>query len=280
MLTISFTEKLQRVGLRAGDVSYKGTDPEILLGRPCVAVVGSRKPTPYGKEITEYFVAELSRAGVVTTSGLAFGVDGLAHKAALNAGGITVAVLPSGLEEVYPASHRMLATEIEKSGALISSYPPQHRPRKHDFLNRNRLIAALSDAIIIPEAAERSGSLNTARHAQELEIPVYAVPGRVNDLMSRGTNLLIASGHAEILLSPSQILEQLGINSAKQHENIELNLIEPAASVFNLVSQGISGLFDLQLHSQLQSSHLLSTLTELELNGLIHQDTLGLWTTV
>ncbi len=279
MLTTPYIEKLQKVGLTADDLSYKGLDPGPILRRLCVAVVGSRKPTPYGNEVTERFVAELSKAGVIIISGLAFGIDSLAHRSCIKAGGTTIAVLPSGLDSIYPASHQMLAADIQKSGALLSTYPPHHRPRKHDFLNRNRLIAALSDAIIIPEAAERSGSLNTARHAQELEIPVYAVPGRVNDPMSQGTNLLIANGHAEILLSPSQILEQLGIDSAKLHENIELNLTEPAASVFKLVNQGMTGLFDLQLHSQLQSSHLLSTLTELELVGLIRQDSLGLWIT-
>lgn len=278
MLSISYTEKLQRLGLRADDVSYKGTDPNLLLGRPCVAVVGSRKPTPYGKEITERFVAELSSSGVVILSGLAFGIDGLAHKSALKAGGTTVAVLPSGLETIYPTSHQMLAADIQKTGALLSTYPPLHQPHKHDFLNRNRLIVALCDAVIITEAAERSGSLNTARHAQVLAVPVYAVPGRVNDPMSKGTNLLIASGHAEILLSPSQILKQLSVDTTTLLKNTVLNLTEPAASIFNLVNQGIGRLFDLQLHSQLQSSQLLSTLTELELIGLIRQDSLGLWT--
>ena len=133
---------------------------------PHVAIVGSRRPTPYGKLVTEHIAGELAQLGVVIVSGLAFGIDTIAHKAALAQGGRTIAVLPSGIDTIYPASNRHLAWQIAtENGSLITEYPEGHVPRKHDFLARNRLISGLSQAVVIVEAAQRSGTLSTAHHA-------------------------------------------------------------------------------------------------------------------
>jgi DNA processing protein len=148
-----------------------------LCKEPCVAIVGSRKVTPYGRAVTEKLAGELARQGVVIVSGLALGVDSIAHEAALRAHGRTIAVLPRDIEHIYPVSHTGLAQRIlSAGGALISEYPEGSDLHKFQFLERNRIIAGLSRGVIIPEAAARSGSLNTANAALEQGREVMAVP--------------------------------------------------------------------------------------------------------
>ena len=137
-----------------------------LLAKPRLAVVGSRKVTPYGKAVTSDLVRTVAGQGVVIISGLALGVDALAHKAALEAGGYTIAVLACGLDKPYPSTHRQLARQIlERGGALVSEYPEGTPPLQHQFIERNRLVSGLSDGVLITEAAEKSGTLHTANFA-------------------------------------------------------------------------------------------------------------------
>ncbi len=161
-----------------------------------VAMVGSRRATPYGLEVAETLAADLAARGVTIVSGLARGIDSAAHRGALRVGGRTVAVLGSGVDVVYPPENRRLASEIVERGALISQFAPGAAPLPQNFPTRNRVIAGMSLAVVVVEAAERSGSLITARLGAELGREVLAVPGRVTSPESRGANRLIQDGAA------------------------------------------------------------------------------------
>jgi DNA processing protein len=161
-----------------------------------VALVGSRRATPYGLAVAETMAADLAARGVTVVSGLARGVDSAAHRGALRVGGRTIAVLGSGVDSVYPPENRRLADEIARQGALLSQFPPGTPPLPQNFPTRNAVIAGLSLAVVVIEAAERSGSLITARLAAELGREVLAVPGRVTAPESRGANRLIQDGAA------------------------------------------------------------------------------------
>lgn len=186
-----------------------------------VAIVGTRKMTSYGKEVTEKFSGELASFGVTIVSGLARGVDTAAHKAALSAGGRTIAVLGNGLDSVYPPDNRLLADSIIKNGgALISEYPLGYPALPLNFANRNRIISGLSKAIIVVEGAKKSGTLLTATHAAEQGKTVFAVPGNITSPMSAAPLFLLKNG-ARIATSPSDILEELDIQIKVDKKKLE-----------------------------------------------------------
>lgn len=183
-----------------------------------VAVVGSRRADPYGKEVAGLFARQLSEAGLTVVSGFARGIDAAAHRGALEAEAAgdcaTVAVLGSGLGVDYPRGHRRLGEAIAERGALLSEFPPGLEPKAWHFPVRNRLIAALAAAVLVVRAAPRSGSLVTARLALDLGREVFAVPGRIFEERSLGTNALIADG-AQVALHPRDLLERLGVPAGK-----------------------------------------------------------------
>lgn len=183
------------------------------LRAPAVAIVGARKCTGYGRHAAALLAAELARARATIISGAALGIDGMAHRGALHAGGATVAVLACGIDQTYPASHHALIQSIGQRGAIVAELPPGTRPNRFRFLARNRLIAALGMATVVVEAAVRSGSLVTARHAAELGRAVFAVPGPVTSRESTGTNRLLCDG-AIPAVEGSQVLAELGIEAA------------------------------------------------------------------
>ena len=168
-------------------------DPDV-LGSCQVAVVGSRKPTMDGRRDARYFAGELARQGITVTSGLARGIDTEAHRGALGQQGRTVAVLGNGLDCIYPKSNAELADRISESGALVSEFPLSWRPLPHNFPRRNRVISGLSEAVLVVEAARRSGSLSTARHALEQNREVFAVPGSIRNPMKQGCHGLLREG--------------------------------------------------------------------------------------
>ena len=195
-----------------------GDAPLLLLVRgelaalrgPCIAIVGSRAPSIQGRVVAERFAAEIARAGVCVVSGLAIGIDAVAHRAAIAAGGRTVAVQACGPDRVYPARHRGLAAEIADCGAVLSELAPGTPPRRAQFPFRNRLISALASAVLVVEARERSGSLVTARHAADQGVDVLAVPGPLGVPTSEGTNRLLRDG-AHVALDPDDLLRPLGL---------------------------------------------------------------------
>src|SRR6058998_678326 len=161
-----------------------------------LAIVGSRRPTPYGLAVAERLAADLAARGVTVVSGLARGIDSAAHRGALRAGGRTIAVLGSGVDVIYPPENRRLAAQIEGSGSVVSQFAPGTPPLAHHFPLRNRVIAGLSLGVVVVEAAERSGALITARLAAEFGREVMAVPGPVTSPASRGAHALIRDGAA------------------------------------------------------------------------------------
>jgi DNA processing protein len=243
-----------------------------------VAVVGTRKPTPYGKMMTEKLTEELVRAGVVIVSGLALGVDCLAHTVAVKTKGKTIAVSPGGLAKIYPATNEPVARQIvQNNGTIISEYPADHQPRKVEFLERNRIIAALSDVVIIPEAAALSGSLNTANHAMKMHIPVCVVPGNVTSPMSSGTNHLLKHG-ARAVTETADILKLLGIDG--KSKQLALNLIGDNAEetiVLQKIALGYTNPTALQAETLLETVEFQTAITMLEVQGRVAQDSLGAW---
>jgi len=183
-------------------------DPHV-LAEPQIAVVGSRNPSRAGCENARAFTESLVGAGLAITSGLALGIDACAHDAALACGGRTIAVAATGLDRVYPASHRDLAHAIARQGALVSEFPLGTAPRRENFPRRNRLISGLSLGVLVVEAAVRSGSLITARYAGEQGREVFAIPGSIHSPLAKGCHALIRQG-AKLVESANDILEELG----------------------------------------------------------------------
>ena len=187
---------------------YASGDPH-LLRSPQLAIVGSRNPTPTGRELAFRFSASLTRSGFTITSGMALGIDAAAHQGALSASGSTIAVMATGLDRIYPARHRRLAQQIAEHGVLISEFPVGTTPRKQAFPQRNRIISGLCFGTLVVEAASKSGSLITARLAGEQGREVYAVPGSVLSPQSRGCHALLRDG-AILVESEADILVELG----------------------------------------------------------------------
>ncbi|MBR2831164.1 DNA-processing protein DprA [Candidatus Saccharibacteria bacterium] len=186
-----FTEVLSAIALKPKMLYFYGKIPENVAS---VAIVGARKCTAYGAEIAYKAAYELARRGVVVVSGMALGIDGEAHRGALAAGGVTVAVLGTAIDKIYPVRHQGLFKQIIERGAVISEYAPGTKMYAARFLERNRLIAGLADAVLVVEANERSGSLNTATHALEQGKDMFAVPGDITRPLSRGCNRLLQQG--------------------------------------------------------------------------------------
>lgn len=240
-----------------------------LLKKPRVAIVGSRKMTPYGRLVTEKFASELAGKGIVIVSGLAYGVDACAHQSALSSGGQCIAVLACGLDQMYPAANKKLADNIvEKGGVILSEYPKKTEPLRHHFLARNRIISGLADAVLITEAAQRSGSLNTASHALNQGTPVMAVPGNINSPMSGGTNNLIKSG-AHAITDVSDILSILGLDKDSSQQALPVALSKEEYIILTLIQEGVSDGIELQAKSKLDPAMYGQTLTMLEISGKI-----------
>ena len=207
-LEAKYTEVLGTIAVMPKMLYYYGKIPQ--KRTKTVAIVGSRHSTRYGEEVAYRLGYTLAKHGVIVISGLAYGIDSIGHQAALDAGGTTIAVLGTPINEIYPRNHRKLATEIiETGGAIISEYAPGAKVYpKTSFLERNRIISGLSDIVVVVEAAERSGSLNTATHALEQGKEVFAVPGNITNPYSQGCNKLIRQG-AFPYTEPDDILREL-----------------------------------------------------------------------
>jgi DNA processing protein len=237
-----------------------------------VAIVGTRRITAYGRQVTEQIVSVLAHAGVTIVSGLARGIDGVAHKAALEAGGRTLAVLGSGVDKIYPPEHRKLAEQIMEHGALISDYPPGTPPEASNFPPRNRIISGLSMATVIVEADLKSGALITAEFAAEQGREVFAVPGNVLAPQSRGTNRLIQDG-AHPLLDPHEILEVLDLTRISEHQTARMVLPSNAteAQLFGLLTHEPLHVDEIRAQVTLPIEQVISTLALMELKGMVRQ---------
>jgi DNA processing protein len=186
------------------------------LAAATVAIVGARACSGYGAQVARTLGRELAAAGVTVVSGLARGIDAEAHRGALDANGRTVAVLGCGIDRDYPAAHAELARRIRASGGIVSEYEPGVEPAPWRFPARNRIIAALANAVVIVEARTRSGALITVDLAMEISRPIYAVPGEITSALSEGTNDLLKRGHATAITAAHDLFEALGMGGLSQ----------------------------------------------------------------
>ncbi len=219
-----FPALLQRAP-RAPAALFVAGDPQWLWFAQ-IAIVGSRNPTDGGSANARDFARDLARSGLVITSGLADGIDAVAHRAALDAGQPTVAVVATGLDQVYPARNRALAEAIAAAGAIVSEYPPGTGPRREHFPQRNRIIAGLSLGTLVVEAAQRSGALITAREAAEAGREVFALPGSIHNPLARGCHRLIREGAALVETVP-EIVEALAPHAAQLAHALRHRLAAP-----------------------------------------------------
>ena len=238
-----------------------------------MAVVGTRKPTAYGRESAYQLSYEMARAGVTIVSGLARGIDAIAHRAALEAGQRTLAVLGSGVDVIYPREHTQLAAEIVQNGALISEHPLGTRPNAQNFPRRNRIMSGMTLGTVIVEAGEGSGALLTANHALEQNREVFAVPGNIFSPSSLGTNRLIRDSAAKLVFDYTDVLEELNLSSVGRQ--IEMTALFPQdeseSKVLSYVTYDPIHIDEIIRSSGLNISMVSSTLAMMELKGLVRQ---------
>lgn len=244
-----------------------------------IALVGSRRCTAYGLRIAERLATTLARTGFTVVSGLARGIDAAAHRGALKGGGRTLAVLGHGLAQIYPPEHDELAREVVDSGALLTELPMTQGPLAGLFPQRNRIISGLCLGVVVVEAAPRSGSLSTAAHAMEQNREVFAVPGPVDSLASRGCHRLIRDG-ARLVETVDDILEELGplareVRAAPDEPPVrhpaELTLSDQERSLLGHLDNAPVGVDELIMRTRLTASQVMATLSVLELRRLVRR---------
>ncbi len=243
---------------------------------PYVAMVGTRKPTDYGRLITHRLATDLARAGVVIVSGLALGIDAVAHQAAVEAGGQTVAVLGNGIGAIYPPSNRGLGEKILASGgAIVSEYAPGVEPFKGNFPARNRIIAGLSLAVVVTEADASSGSLITANFALEQGRTVMAVPGNITSLRSAGPNNLIKSGALPVT-DATDVLNGLDLEAKQLQQPVKADSAEEA-QILQLMAAGHATTDALITASGLDAARFANIISLMEITGKVRNLGAGNW---
>ncbi len=241
-----------------------------LVNTKSIAVVGSRSPSSYGKMVTEKFAKGLAENGITIVSGLATGIDKIAHEGALEVGGNTIAVMGGGFDHIFPAMNINLARQIANSGLILTEYYTTIKPTKYSFPTRNRIIACLSDGILIPEAKNGSGSLYTKDYADELGIDTYCVPGSILSEKSEVPNRLIKIGQAGCVTSYKDILKDLGVSLEKEKAktpNYQLSIEE--SQICSYLADGEKDFEFLQEKTNYSAQMLNSSLTTLEIRGII-----------
>lgn len=237
-----------------------------------VAIVGTRRVTAYGRQVTEELAGYLGANGLTVVSGLARGVDALAHSASLQAGGRTLAVLGSGVDRIYPPEHHALAEKILERGAILSDYPPGTAPDASNFPPRNRIISGLSLAVVVVEAGETSGALITAEFAAGQGREVFAVPGNILAPQSKGTNRLIQQG-AQPLLTPQDLMQALDLTRIGEHKAARKIIPGDAveAQLLDVITEQPIHVDELQNRTGLPIEQVSATLALMELKGMVRQ---------
>lgn len=260
----AFPDKLRDLAKPPQHLNVLGTLPKDDM----VAIVGTRKCTPYGVRVTYQIASELAKAGAVIVSGLARGIDTIAHQAAIDAGGKTVAVLGTGLNTIYPAQNRPLAKQIlATGGALVSEYDFDDKTQKWFFADRDRIIAGLCMGVIVTEAGDGSGALITARVAERLSRVVMAVPGNITSTSSAGTNHLIRTKNAQLIMSPSDVIVALGFD-AREPVPVSAKSREEAL-VSRLLGDGANTSETLILRSGLSAAQSAKVISLMEITGKV-----------
>lgn len=234
------------------------------------AIVGTRKPSAYGREIATKIASECAKNGIVVVSGLALGIDSIAHRAAIDSGGKTIAILANGVDKIYPRSHEDLGQRIlQTNGAILSEYPNNTPARPWQFLARNRIVSGLADAVVIIEAASRSGTLSTANHALDQGKEIFAVPGNITSPLSAGCNQLIKNG-ANPLTSVEDLLDFLIPDRfEKQTQLFKGDTREENVILEFLSKNGTTSSDTIIKQTKLSASEFNQAITMLELKGLV-----------
>lgn len=268
----NFPKKLVDIDDAPYYLFYKGDIS--LLNDKCVAIVGTRMPSPYGITVTERFAKEIAAAGGVIVSGLAYGVDSIAHRKALEENGKTVAVLAGGFNNIYPQENYSLFCEIAQKGLVITEHRPDVKSMKYLFPQRNRIVASVSDALLITEAGVKSGTTITKDFALDYGVPIYAVPGNITSTKSEGTNALIASMQGICAIDPQLIVDDLGLVKKKK---VSQQLSIDEALIVDKLKDACSDIDEIQLKTKLNINKLNSLLTTLEIKGIIKRLPGGLY---
>jgi len=265
-----YPENLANIDQPPPVLYYKGTIKT--EDRWAVAMVGTRRITSYGRQVAEQVATYLARNGVTIVSGLARGIDGVAHQTALANGGRTFAILGSGVDEIYPPEHRQMAERIAENGAVISDYFPGTPPDAANFPPRNRIISGLSKATVVVEAGEKSGALITATFAAEQGRDVFAVPGSIYAPQSKGTNRLILEG-AQPLIKPEDILDSMDLRKIDQYKQATLLLPvdEIEAKLMSILNLEPVHIDEIQSKSGFPVEKVSAALTMMELKGMVRQ---------
>ena len=240
-----------------------------LLQTTCVAIVGTRKPTEYGIVTTKQYAKALVEADVTVVSGMASGVDTIAHREVIENNGKTIAVLAGGFNNIYPASNFNLFKQITENNLVISEYNPNVKPLSYYFPVRNRIIAGLSKGIILTEAGEKSGALHTFNYALDFNREVFAIPGRINSPSSAGTNAIIKSLQGIISLGPEDVLTSLNIQKQKNEKNSAVQLDINAQIVIDYIMAEKKTFQQILDYTHFTAKDLNAILIELEMSGLI-----------
>lgn len=273
-----YPTKLNNIYDSPNVIYYKGED---LKEGISIAIVGSRKSTDYGKWACEKFTSELVEMGVTIISGLALGIDTIAHKTALDHNGKTVAVLGNGIDEVYPKRNARLYESIFEKGTLLSEFPVGTPPLAYNFPQRNRIISGLVDGIIVVEAQEKSGSLITAHHALDQGKDVFAIPGNINSIFSKGTNQLIRDG-ARPLLTIEDVVDEVKelrdlFESSKRESRDYSNYSDTEIKIIKILEDGPMHTDQLVYKLNIDISSINTMLIGLELKGVVREGSNGIF---
>jgi DNA processing protein len=261
-----FPEEIADLGDQTPKALWLRGSADVLGIRPRVAIVGTRRATSYGLRVTRELSSSVARAGGCVVSGLAAGIDGAAHRAALEADGATVAVLGTGIDKAFPVGNRGLQEEIARRGVLLSELERDDHGTRFTFPKRNRIIAALSAVVLVVEAPARSGALDTARHAERLGRTVAAVPGPIDQPQSMGTNLLIRDG-AQVITSAEDLLALIGLTPPLRASRAHPDSDE--GKVWRALADGALDMDSICHRSGLPAAACMAAVTALELAGCI-----------
>lgn len=274
-----FTEVLDAIALKPKMLYYYGKLPKNRV--PTVGIVGSRRNTRYGEEVAYKLAFEVAKRGGIVVSGLAYGIDSIAHKGAVDAGGITIGILGTEIENIYPKAHINLARKIiDLNGTIMSEWREGDElyPGKTSFLMRNRLISGLSDVIVVVEAATKSGSLNTAMHALEQNKKLFAVPGNITNPYSQGCNMLIKEG-AEPYTKPDDVLDLLFPKPKKKNKQLTIfGDNENETKILKLLYEGVSDGSEIVEKSDISVEDFNQTIAILEIKGRVRSLGANQWT--
>ena len=240
-----------------------------------VAIVGARRSTSYGEDIAYKLAYDLAKCGVIIVSGMAYGIDSCAHRGCLDAGGVTIAVLGTPIDQIYPRSNIGLAKRILEKGAIISEYKPEFETKSYCFLQRNRIVTGLSDAVVVVEASQKSGTKYTALVGDRQNRKVFAVPGDITRPMSAGCNQLIYDGVCPCL-NVVDVMTAIGVCGGDKDKTIGLDASEKL--VVEAIRDGANEMLDIVEKTKYSSVELMQILMELELKGVIKSSGNNRWT--